>query len=50
MMYELQHYNDCILSGFIESSVTTHANSLRYIELTEKIYESFSPYLHETSH
>ena len=44
MKYELQHYNECIINGLTESPVTTHANSLRYVELTEGIYESWDKY------
>ena len=41
MQYELQHYSDCIQQGLTESPVTTLANSIRYVELTEKIYDSW---------
>ncbi|MBR0385342.1 MAG: Gfo/Idh/MocA family oxidoreductase [Erysipelotrichaceae bacterium] len=41
MVYELQHYNECIQKGLLSSPVVTLESSIRYIELCRQLYDSW---------
>ena len=41
LMYELQHFNECMLKGLTESPVIPVDDSIRHIELCRKLYDEW---------